>query len=169
MVSIVFYSWCPSSSLLSLSLSAFLLRAYSVSGPFLRGQSSEYEKVLHGAYKIERKTHAHIQKLVHDIKKEKKNSQVALVVKNPPAMQETQEMGFDPWLGKIPWRRKWQSTAVPVWRISWTQGPGRLPIGLLRVAHNWATNTHTKKNKEWQGNAYCRCGIHKRPLWEINM
>ena len=22
------------------------------------------------------------------------------VVKNPPAMQETQEMGFDPWVGK---------------------------------------------------------------------
>ena len=43
-----------------------------MSGPFLRGQSSEYEKVLHGAYKIERKTHAHIQKLIHDIKKKKK-------------------------------------------------------------------------------------------------
>ena len=57
---------------MSLSLSAFLLRAYSVSGPFLRGQSSEYEKVLHGAYKIERKAHAHIQKLIHDIKKKKK-------------------------------------------------------------------------------------------------
>ena len=42
-----------------------------MSGPFLRGQSSEYEKVLHGAYKIERKTHAHIQKLIHDIKKKK--------------------------------------------------------------------------------------------------
>ena len=23
-------------------------------------------------------------------------------------MQERQEMGFDPWVGKIPWRRRWQ-------------------------------------------------------------
>jgi len=30
-------------------------------------------------------------------------------VKNPPAMQET---WFDPWVGKIPWRRKWQPTPV---------------------------------------------------------
>ena len=28
---------------------------------------------------------------------------VAQLVKNPPAMQET---GFDPWAGKIPWRRE---------------------------------------------------------------
>ena len=26
-----------------------------------------------------------------------------------PAMQET---GFNPWVGKIPWRRKWQPTPV---------------------------------------------------------
>ena len=34
-------------------------------------------------------------------------SLVAQRVKNLPAMQET---GFDPWVGKIPWRRKWQPT-----------------------------------------------------------
>ena len=27
-------------------------------------------------------------------------------------MQDTQEMGFHPWVGKIPWRRKWQPTPV---------------------------------------------------------
>ena len=31
------------------------------------------------------------------------------VVKNLPAMQET---GFDPWAGKIPWRRVWQPIPV---------------------------------------------------------
>ena len=36
----------------------------------------------------------------------------ALWVKNPPTVQETQETGFDPWLGKIPWRRKWQPTPI---------------------------------------------------------
>ena len=36
-------------------------------------------------------------------------SLVAQPVKNPPAVQET---GFNPWVGKIPWRRKWQPTPV---------------------------------------------------------
>jgi len=34
---------------------------------------------------------------------------VAQTVKKPPAMLET---GFDPWVGKIPWRRAWQLTPV---------------------------------------------------------
>ena len=27
-------------------------------------------------------------------------------------MPVVQETGFDPWVGKIPWRRKWQPTPV---------------------------------------------------------
>jgi len=43
-------------------------------------------------------------------------------VKNQPAMQETQE--FNPWIRKIPWRRKWQPPPVflpekPMDRITW--------------------------------------------------
>ena len=34
-----------------------------------------------------------------------------LVVKNPPDNEGDQD-GFDPWSGKIPWRRKWQSTPI---------------------------------------------------------
>ena len=34
------------------------------------------------------------------------------VVKNPSANAETQEYGFDPWVGKISWSRKWQTAAV---------------------------------------------------------
>ena len=39
-------------------------------------------------------------------------SQVVLVVKNTPANAEDTRDGreFDSWFGKIPWRRKWQST-----------------------------------------------------------
>ena len=36
-------------------------------------------------------------------------SQVAQMVNNLPAMLET---GFDPWVAKIPWRRKWQPISV---------------------------------------------------------
>ena len=34
------------------------------------------------------------------------------VVKNLPATQEMQEMRFDHWVGKMPWRRAWQPTSV---------------------------------------------------------
>ena len=34
------------------------------------------------------------------------------VVKNPPASAEDMRLVFDPWVGKIPWRRKWQPTPV---------------------------------------------------------
>ena len=38
-----------------------------------------------------------------------RDSLVAQMVKRLPAMRETQ---FDPWIRKIPWRRKWQPTPV---------------------------------------------------------
>jgi len=31
------------------------------------------------------------------------------MIKNLPVVQET---GFDPWVGKIPWRRKWQPVPI---------------------------------------------------------
>ena len=50
-----------------------------------------------------------------------------------------QKRGFDPWVGKIPWRRKWQPTPV-----LWPGEPhgqrsleGYSPRG-RRVGHNWA-------------------------------
>ena len=40
-------------------------------------------------------------------------SPVALVVKNPLASTSRGKRGgSNPWIGKIPWRRAWQSTAV---------------------------------------------------------
>ena len=49
--------------------------------------------------------------------------------------------GCDPWIRKIPWRRKWQPTPVFLaWRIPWTEKPGGLQsIGSQRVRHNWVT------------------------------
>ena len=34
------------------------------------------------------------------------------MVKNPPANAEHKRDGFDSWVGKIPWNRKWQTTAA---------------------------------------------------------
>ena len=41
-------------------------------------------------------------------------SQVALVVKNllANAGDRRKRRGFDPWVGKIPWKKKWQPTPV---------------------------------------------------------
>ena len=51
--------------------------------------------------------------------------QVPLVVKNPAARTGDTNGGFDPRVGKIPWRRKWQPTAVFLaWRIPWTEETG---------------------------------------------
>ena len=40
-------------------------------------------------------------------------TQVSLVVKNLPASAgHLKKLRFDPWVGKIPWRRAWQPTPV---------------------------------------------------------
>ena len=50
--------------------------------------------------------------------------------------------GFDPWVKKIPWRRKWQPTPVFfVWNIPWTKEPiGLQPRGL----QDWARTQRTQ-------------------------
>ena len=46
--------------------------------------------------------------------------------------------GFNPWVGKIPWRRAWQPTSVFLPGESpWTDEPGRLPAkGSQKVGHD---------------------------------
>ena len=46
------------------------------------------------------------------------------VIKNPPVMQEMKGTEFDPWVGKIPWRRAWQTT--PVFLPGESHGPRSL-------------------------------------------
>jgi len=48
--------------------------------------------------------------------------------------------GFHPWVGKIPWRKKWQPTLVFLpGKLLWTEEPGGLQsMGLQRVQHDWA-------------------------------
>ena len=67
-------------------------------------------------------------------------SKVAVVVKNLPSVQEmyNKRLGFDPWDGKIPWRRAWQPTPVVLLGESpWTEETGGLQsMGSQRVRHN---------------------------------
>ena len=64
-----------------------------------------------------------------------KTSLVVQTVKTLSAMQET---GFDPWVGKIAWRRGWEP--IPVFLPGEFHRQGSL---VWRVRHDWATNTTT--------------------------
>ena len=57
------------------------------------------------------------------------------MVKNPSAnAADARDTGFDPWVGKIPWRRKWHpTTSILAWEIPWAEETGRLQsMGLQR-------------------------------------
>ena len=61
--------------------------------------------------------------------------------------------GFDPWVGKIPWRKAWQPTPVFLPGESpWTEEPGGLQsVGLQRVGHDWATKHSDLSDRSWSG------------------
>ena len=58
--------------------------------------------------------------------------------------------GFDPWVRKIPWRRKWQPP--PVFLPGKSHGQRRLGLQSMmqqKVRHNWAyTHTHTHTHND---------------------
>ena len=64
------------------------------------------------------------------------------VVKNPPAIQEMQ---FDTWIRKIPWRRKWQSISVflPVKFHGQRSLVGYSPLDRKKVRYDLRTKTKT--------------------------
>ena len=121
---------------------------------FYEGQGvSDWSIILIARLKMSRWLSLHQGKLMvqHKIKHYSKleDFPVAQMVKNLPAdrERESRRPGFDPWFGKVLWRREWQPSAVfsiLACRIPWTEDPGRLQsVGLQRVRHNWATNTTT--------------------------
>ena len=57
-------------------------------------------------------------------------SQVVLVIKNQPG--NAGDVRFNPWVGKIPWRRKWQPT--PVFLPEEFHGQ-RSPVGCSPMDH----------------------------------
>ena len=72
------------------------------------------------------------------------------VVKNLPAMQETQVLS----LGQEDSLEKGMATHSSIaWRIPWTEEPGRLQaIGSQRVGHDWVTNTMV--SSEWEAGTH---------------
>ena len=70
-----------------------------------------------------------------------KNFPVDQRVKNLPAMQETRVQFLGP---EDPLEKGMAiHSSILAWRIPWTEEPGGLQsMGLQRVGHDWATNTH---------------------------
>ena len=79
-----------------------------------------------------------------------KASLIAQLVKNLPAVQETQvwSLGWEDPLEK----EMVTHSSILAWKISWTEEPGGLQfMGLQRIRHNWETNTYllTSPAKTW--------------------
>ena len=71
-------------------------------------------------------------------------SQVVLVVKNPPANAENVKRHlFNPWVGKMPWRTKWQST--PVFLPGESQGQRSL-VGYSPWGHKESDRTEVTEH-----------------------
>ena len=66
------------------------------------------------------------------------------MIKNPHTIRRP---GFDPWIGKIPWKRAWQPTLpqeLSPGESPWTGEPGGLQsIGWQRLRRGWVTDTFT--------------------------
>ena len=81
-----------------------------------------------------------IHKIVSNEVKEKGCSQVVLVVKLPANAGRLKRYWFDPWVGRIPWRRAWQPTPVFLPGESHRQrslvGYELKSIGLQRAGYN---------------------------------
>ena len=68
------------------------------------------------------------------------------VMKNPPVLQEPQEM----WVRSLGWEDPLEEvmathSSILAWRIPWTKGSGSLQsIGLQTVRHDWSDLAHTR-------------------------
>ena len=83
---------------------------------------------------------------LQSIKKRIWASQVALVVKNPPANAgDIREYGFDPWVGNIPWRREYQPTTGFLPGESHVRGTWRDTVHKVAKSQTWLKwlGTHT--------------------------
>ena len=68
---------------------------------------------------------------------------ISQMVQRKRICQQCKRPGFDPWVGKIPWRREWQPTPVSLPGEFHRQRSlmGYSPWVLKESRHEWATNT----------------------------
>ena len=75
------------------------------------------------------------------------------------ACQSMQEMGLDPWEGKIPWRKKWQPAPSSLaWEIPWTEKLASYVHGVTESDTTVYTHAEsTKAATETHGKPRCQC------------
>ena len=91
----------------------------------------------------------------------------ALVRNTPANAGDARDTGFDPWVRKIPWRRKWQPTPVLLPGKSHQESDGLQSMGLQRIRHEWAytlcyicvQNHVTGCNHRVVDNQYCESSV----------
>ena len=96
-------------------------------------------------------------------------SLVAHLVKNPPAMQETQVLSLDQ---EDPLEKEIATCcSILAWRIPWTEEPGGLQsIGSHRVRHNWSDFTCTYTYScYWRVWDYLRCSTWVTSLPSLSL
>ena len=71
---------------------------------------------------------------------------------------------FDPWVRKIPWRRKWQPTSV-AWKIPRTEEPGRSPCNHKKsdMTKQLRNNNYTASLVGQQSRTQLQCRSCRRP------
>ena len=93
-----------------------------------------------------------VQSLRNFHKATKKKKKIA--VKNLPEMQEMWICGLDPWVRRIPWRRKWQPTPVILPRKSMDRGAWQATVnGVAKEL-----NTIEQLNKKVAKNSFLSPG-----------
>ena len=90
------------------------------------------------------------------------DSQVVLVVKNPPVNAGDMRCGFDPWVRKMPWRRKWQPT--PVFLSAESHGERSL-VGYSPWDHKELDTTEWLAFWDGPHSAYGMCISLNKSLW----
>ena len=55
---------------------------------------------------------------------------------------QCRRLRFNPWVGKIPWRRAWQPTHILAWRIPWIEEPGGLQSMVSQRVRHEQLSTH---------------------------
>ena len=99
---------------------------------------------------------------------------MVLVLKNLLLTWRCKRCGFDPWVGKIPWRRTQQPPPVFLPGESpGTEEPGRLQsIGLQRFGQGWSDFACTllvKKEKNQCFLPFCQCQLPWQIIPQINL
>ena len=92
------------------------------------------------------RTDQHLDELIHGIQ----NMSLACWLSGKESTWQCRRPGIDPWVGKIPWSKKWQPTPVflPVKSHGQRSLAGYSPWGRKRIGHDLTTKTTTIQNSD---------------------